>query len=51
LDALREVLTDAAGRPGQTDQVAADLERLSRDLQSLRERLPGAPPTARKRRP
>jgi predicted nucleic acid-binding Zn-ribbon protein len=51
LDALRQLLADAAGRPGQTDQVAADLDRLGRDLQSLRERLPGPPPAARKRRP
>jgi uncharacterized phage infection (PIP) family protein YhgE len=43
LDALRQQLADIASHPGAADQVGEDLDRLTRDLQALRERIPGAP--------
>jgi hypothetical protein len=51
VEALREQLAELPAGPGL--EMGADLDRLSRDLQALRERIPGAPaatPAARRRR-
>lgn len=52
LGTIRQQLVELAERPGGTDQVAEDLDRLTRDLQALRDRIPGSPaPSPARRRP
>jgi hypothetical protein len=54
LDTLRVALNELAAQTGAPDHGADDLDRLSRDLQALRDRIPGpadgaAPPRRRPR--